>query len=61
MHMDVQIKPMTVGTLLLVISSAPGLAQALYLETGTLGDPASWRSAEFQRDWGPAAEARVRL
>jgi subtilase-type serine protease len=54
MHMDVQIKPMSVGTLLLVISSAPGLAQALYLETGTLGDPASWRSAEFQRDWGLA-------
>ncbi|EJL99359.1 outer membrane autotransporter barrel domain-containing protein [Pseudomonas sp. GM102] len=54
MHMDVQIKPMSVGTLLLVISSVPGSAQALYLETGTLGDPASWRSAEFQRDWGLA-------
>ncbi|MGE8484666.1 MAG: autotransporter domain-containing protein [Pseudomonas sp.] len=50
--MDVQIKPMSVGTLLLLISSAPGSAQAQYLETGTLGDPASWRSAEFQRDWG---------
>ncbi|PQP04122.1 autotransporter outer membrane beta-barrel domain-containing protein [Pseudomonas frederiksbergensis] len=50
--MDVQIKPMSVGALLLVISSASGSAQALYLETGTLGDPASWRSAEFQRDWG---------
>ncbi|HJR30343.1 MAG TPA: autotransporter domain-containing protein [Pseudomonas sp.] len=54
MLMDVQIKPMSVGTLLLVISSAPGSAQALYLETGALGDPASWRSAEFQRDWGLA-------
>ncbi|MGX0890237.1 subtilase-type serine protease [Pseudomonas sp. ADAK2 TE3594] len=54
MHMDVQIKPMSVGTLLLLISSVPGSAQALYLETGTLGDPASWRSAEFQRDWGLA-------
>ncbi|GID03192.1 outer membrane autotransporter barrel domain-containing protein [Pseudomonas sp. 008] len=52
MHMDVQIKPMSVGTLLLLISSAPGSAQAQYLETGTLGDPVSWRSAEFQRDWG---------
>lgn len=52
MHMDVQIKPMSVGTLLLLISSAPGSALAQYLETGTLGDPASWRSAEFQRDWG---------
>ncbi|WP_429439954.1 autotransporter domain-containing protein [Pseudomonas sp. BS3782 TE3695] len=52
--MDVQIKPMSVGTLLLVISSVPGPAQALYLETGKPGDPASWRSAEFQRDWGLA-------
>ena len=54
MLMDVQIKPMSVGTLLLLISSTPGSAQALYLETGALGDPASWRSAEFQRDWGLA-------
>ncbi|WP_458752913.1 autotransporter serine peptidase EprS [Pseudomonas brenneri] len=31
----------------------PGTAQAApYVETGKLGDPASWRSAEFQRDWG---------
>lgn len=52
--MDVQIKPMSVGTLLLLISLGPGSAQALYLETGTLGDPASWRSTEFQRDWGLA-------
>ncbi|MFA7943619.1 autotransporter domain-containing protein [Pseudomonas brenneri] len=30
-----------------------GTAQAApYAETGKLGDPASWRSAEFQRDWG---------
>jgi len=30
-----------------------GTAQAApYVETGKLGDPASWRSAEFQRDWG---------
>lgn len=52
--MDVQIKPMSVGTLLLLISSVPGPAQALYLETGKPGDPASWRSTEFQRDWGLA-------
>ena len=52
--MDVQIKPMSVGALLLLISSVPGPAQALYLETGKPGDPASWRSAEFQRDWGLA-------
>ncbi|MHC8339279.1 autotransporter serine peptidase EprS [Pseudomonas sp. HLT2-19-2] len=52
--MDVQIKPMSVGTLLLWISVAPCSAQALYQETGTLGDAASWRTAEFQRDWGLA-------
>ena len=52
--MDVQIKPKSVGTLLLLIAAVPGPAQALYLETGTLGDPASWRSTEFQRDWGLA-------
>lgn len=52
--MDVQIKPMSVGTLLLLISSVPGPAQALYLETGKPGDPSSWRSTEFQRDWGLA-------
>ncbi|KZN20392.1 MULTISPECIES: autotransporter serine protease [Pseudomonas] len=52
--MDVQIKPMSVGTLLLLISSVPGPAQALYLETGKPGDAASWRSTEFQRDWGLA-------
>lgn len=52
--MDVQIKPMSVGTLLLLISSVPGSAQALYLETGKPGDAASWRSTEFQRDWGLA-------
>lgn len=52
--MDVQIKPISVGTLLLLISSVPGPAQALYLETGKPGDPSSWRSTEFQRDWGLA-------
>lgn len=48
--MDVRIKPITVGTLLLVMSATQ--AQAQYLETGKPGDPASWRSAEFLRDWG---------
>ncbi|UQS16384.1 autotransporter serine protease [Pseudomonas sp. HS6] len=48
--MEVHIKPISVGTLLLVISATQ--AQAQYLESGKPGDPASWRSAEFQRDWG---------
>ncbi|VVQ35219.1 autotransporter serine protease [Pseudomonas fluorescens] len=48
--MDVRIKPISVGTLLLVISATQ--AQAQYLESGQPGDPASWRSAEFLRDWG---------
>jgi subtilase-type serine protease len=48
--MDVHIKPISVGTLLLVISTAQ--AQAQYLESGKPGDSASWRSAEFLRDWG---------
>ncbi|SNY19037.1 subtilase-type serine protease [Pseudomonas sp. LAMO17WK12:I6] len=50
--MDVRIKPAAVGTLLLAVSIAQAHAQ--YLETGKPGDPASWRSAEFQRDWGLA-------
>lgn len=53
--MDVQIKPVSVGTLLLLISAMPATAQAQYLETGKPGDAASWRSAEFQRDWGSLA------
>ncbi|WP_426234201.1 autotransporter domain-containing protein [Pseudomonas sp. TWP3-2] len=48
--MEVRIKPITVGSLLLVISATQ--AQAQYLETGKPGDAASWRSAEFLRDWG---------
>lgn len=48
--MEVRIKPAAVGTLLLAVSIAQANAQ--YLETGKPGDPASWRSAEFQRDWG---------
>ncbi|MFW9082498.1 autotransporter domain-containing protein [Pseudomonas sp. P2757] len=48
--MEVRIKPIAVGSLLLVISTTQ--AQAQYLETGKPGDAASWRSAEFLRDWG---------
>jgi subtilisin family serine protease len=48
--MEVRIKPATVGTLLFAVSIAQ--AQAQYLESGKPGDPASWRSAEFLRDWG---------
>ncbi|WP_367253297.1 autotransporter domain-containing protein [Pseudomonas sp. stari2] len=48
--MDVRFKPASVGTLLLVISLSP--AQAQYQESGKPGDAASWRSAEFLRDWG---------
>ena len=48
--MDVHIKPAAVGTLLLAVSIAQ--AQAQYLEPGKPGDPASWRSTEFLRDWG---------
>ncbi|MGF6208527.1 autotransporter domain-containing protein [Pseudomonas frederiksbergensis] len=52
--MEVQIKPISVGTLLLLVSAIPQAAQAQYLETGKPGDAASWRTAEFQRDWGLA-------
>ncbi|MFL1491174.1 autotransporter serine peptidase EprS [Pseudomonas antarctica] len=41
-------KPFTAGSLLLLSVAA----QAQYTETGLLGNPASWRSAEFQSDWG---------
>jgi len=50
--MDVRIKPAPVGMLLLLIGAGSEPAAAAWLDTGTLGDPASWRSAEFQRDWG---------
>ncbi|MPQ82665.1 autotransporter domain-containing protein [Pseudomonas sp. MAFF 730085] len=41
-------KPFTAGSLLLLSVAA----QAAYTETGQPGNPASWRSAEFQSDWG---------
>ena len=50
--MDVRIKPISVGTLLLAVSISQAHAQ--YVEAGKPGDPASWRSAEFLRDWGLA-------
>ena len=48
--MDVRFKPASVGALLLAVSVSQ--AQAQYLESGKPGDAASWRSAEFLRDWG---------
>ncbi|NCE83757.1 autotransporter serine protease [Pseudomonas sp. Q1] len=41
-------KPFTAGSLLLLSVAA----QAAYTETGQAGNPASWRTAEFQSDWG---------
>ncbi|MGZ0714933.1 autotransporter serine peptidase EprS [Pseudomonas palleroniana] len=41
-------KPFTAGSLLLLSVAA----QAAYTETGQPGNPASWRTAEFQSDWG---------
>ncbi|WP_149086806.1 autotransporter serine protease [Pseudomonas prosekii] len=54
MNTDEKIKPISISTLLLVVCAMPAAAQAQYLETGKPGDAASWRSAEFQRDWGLA-------
>ena len=41
--------PMLCATLLVLLSTP---ARAQYQEQGTLGDVASWRSAEYQQDWG---------
>ncbi|WP_411380236.1 autotransporter domain-containing protein [Pseudomonas sp. MPB26] len=41
-------KPFTAGSLLLFSVAT----QAQYTETGQPGNPVSWRSAEYQRDWG---------
>ncbi|CRM89401.1 Extracellular serine protease precursor [Pseudomonas sp. 22 E 5] len=41
-------KPFTAGSLLLLSVAA----QAAYTETGQPGNAASWRSTEFQSDWG---------
>ncbi|WP_263147526.1 hypothetical protein, partial [Pseudomonas sp. RIT-PI-AD] len=45
-------KPMANGALCALILTAGSPAHADYLEQGKLGDAASWRSAEFQSDWG---------
>ena len=46
------VKPVSTGALcVLSITLACG-ARADYVEQGKLGDAASWRSAEFQSDWG---------
>jgi len=39
-------RPFTAGSLLLSVAG-----QAQYTETGQPGNPASWRSAEYQSDW----------
>ena len=41
-------KPFTAGSLLLLSVAA----QAQYTENGQVGNPASWRSAEYLSDWG---------
>ncbi len=43
-------------TLTLAVLCAIGTAHAApYVESGRTGDPSSWRSAEFQADWGLGA------
>ncbi|KAA0943541.1 autotransporter domain-containing protein [Pseudomonas sp. ANT_H14] len=42
----------TTGSLLLLTAALPATAHALYSETGQRDDPASWRSGEYQSDWG---------
>nr|BFD41876.1 autotransporter domain-containing protein [Pseudomonas sp. FFPRI_1] len=47
-----QLKALT-GTLCLAFATGlPLPAQATYQDSGRLGDPASWRSAEYLQDWG---------
>ncbi|WP_057447168.1 autotransporter serine protease [Pseudomonas syringae group genomosp. 3] len=45
-------KPVATGALFALSFSFVGSAQADYIEQGKPGDAASWRSAEFQSDWG---------
>lgn len=40
---------------LLFGAAAPAFAQSGYRETGVVGDPGSWRSGEFNADWGLGA------
>jgi len=46
------VKPVTTGALCALSFTLVGSAHADYVEQGKLGDAASWRSAEFQSDWG---------
>lgn len=46
------VKPVASGTLCALFVAFGGPAQADYVEQGKPGDAASWRSAEFQSDWG---------
>lgn len=43
---------LSVATVLLATS---GLVSAAYVETGTLGDKASWETAEYNYNWGLGA------
>jgi len=45
-------QPITTGSLLLLVAALPAAVQAAYLDPGQVGDPASWRTAEYQSDWG---------
>src|SRR5882724_3735547 len=40
------------GLLLLSTASCEALAQSPYVEPGKPGDPTSWRTTEFNADWG---------
>ncbi len=46
------IKPAATGALCALSFTFGCSAYADYVEQGRLGDAASWRSAEFQSDWG---------
>ncbi|WP_263263435.1 autotransporter serine protease [Pseudomonas sp. RIT-PI-S] len=48
------LKPVAKGSLSALLITLGCSAHADYIEQGKLGDPASWRSAEFQSDWGLA-------
>lgn len=45
-------RPTSLSTALLLGAWIAQPATAAYVETGRPGDPASWRSAEYQQDWG---------
>jgi subtilase-type serine protease len=46
------VKPAATGALWVLSFTVGCYAHADYVEQGKLGDAASWRSAEFQSDWG---------